>query len=195
MANETYEISLSMHNQAGNFFQNVFAYDVNEAGGHSAFDYADDLITKWIAQNEISFLALLGDDVILDFYTARRVSGSKGPAATGISGNAGSAASASLTTGLCADVFWLNGSITNRGGHTFVGGPPAGSISGDLWQGGYSTKIATWVTNMLTALNIIGPSSATFSTFSRKLGSVSHITKGILRPKATMMNRRLKPQI
>lgn len=195
MPNQTYELATSCHNQSGNFFMNVFAFDVAEAGGFNAFDYALDLINQFIASNQADYLALFGTDVVLDFYTAKRVTGTRGPAATKISGANGSGGTDSISAGLAADIAWLNGSPTNRLGHNFIPACPQGKIDGDTWVGAFLVTVTSFINTMISPLTLIGPSTATFSTFSRKLGGVQHITGGLLRPKATMMNRRLKPQI
>lgn len=193
----TYRLATYMHNGAGNFFQNVFSYELSEAGsGVGAFEYADALIAAYISHTQTDYLGLFGSDVVLDYYTAKRITGAGGVSASRASGEVGAAAGLCSTAGASADVQWQTNSPLNRPGHSYIASFPSGSIQGDVFTAAYGLKISAWITKMLAVMPLAGAlGDAVFKIYSRK-GDISYtVNSGILRPKATMMNRRLSPQI
>jgi hypothetical protein len=194
---KVYQLATALHNSAGNFFQNVFSYQLTEAGsGVSAFEYADGLISAWLTAVESKYLDLFGNDVSLDFITAKRISAPGGPSASAIVGDFGSSSQLSSSSGASADVSWQTAASTNRPGHTYLGAFPFDSLKGDVFQAAYLGKVNTWITEMLVGLTLAGAlGTATFGIYSRKLTTFAQANQGLLKPKATMMNRRLVPQI
>lgn len=192
-----YELVTSLHNSGGNFFQNVFKYDLNETGsGTSPWEYAKDLALHWGTAVKSHYLKLFGTDVSLDFYTAKKVNSGGGPSASVIDGSFGTGAGVSVTTGASGDVQWQSASPLNRPGHTYLAAFADGMLQQDAFQAPYTTDIITWGAAMLAPLTLTGTfGTAIFGIYSRKTDSFHPATNGILRPKATMMNRRLLPQI
>jgi hypothetical protein len=194
---KVYQFVTNLHGNTGNYFANVFHYNLSEAGsGVTPFQYADALISAWITHNEAKYMALFGNDVILDFYSAKRVSAPGGPSAARAANQTGTGATNSISTGACADVQWQTAAANNRPGHTYIGGFPSGALLGDVFQAGYLNTAGIWITSMEGNLTLSGAlGSADFGTFTRKTATFNSLSSGSVRPKATMMNRRLLPQI
>lgn len=194
MAN-TYELATSLHNFAGDFFQNVFAYSLSEGGTHTPFEYADLLLQAWATNVTTDYLDLFGDDVILDFVSARKVTGGGGPSSTIIISQPGSGPQMSISAGIAADIAWQNGGGTNRPGHTYIAAPYDGALSGGQWvTPGYTAKVSTFIATILTQLALGGAAGvADFGTYSRKLTQFNKNTSGLLKPKPTMLNKRTLP--
>jgi hypothetical protein len=192
-----YQLSTYCHNGAGNFFQNVFHFELSEAGsGVAPFDYADGLISTWITNNEPKYIDLFGNDVVLDYYAAKRITGGGGPSATRASGTVGTGSTVSASSGSAVDIQWQTASPLNRPGHTYVPGFPYSSLQGDAFTSGYLTKVGAFITQMQTNLTLAGAmGNAVFSIYTRKTTTAYQVNNGQARPKATMMNRRLLPQI
>lgn len=191
-----YQLATSLHDGAGNFFQNVFHYQLSEAGSGNSFDYATELISSWITQNETSYLAAIGNEVILDFYSAKKVTAGGGPSATHISATPGSNIQTSSASAYAADIAWITASANNRAGHTFMAGIPTGAVSGGAFSNAYKLEITAIINDLLTQLVLGGAlGTADFGVFTRKTGAFNKINHGILRPKPTGMNKRTLPVI
>jgi hypothetical protein len=191
-----YELKASMHDQGGNFVQNVFRYQLSEAGAHTPFEYAERLIAAFVGGPEGEFFDLMGLDVIVDFYTAKKISGTGGPSATLIKATTATGAAVSTASGLAADIQWQTASGNNRPGHSFIGLIPDGSFQSGFYQGGFPAKCDAFITAMLTQLTLTGAAgTADFGIYTR-VGSVfNHALFGQLRPKPTMLNKRTLPVI
>jgi len=194
---KVYELVTSMHNAAGNFFQNVFKFELSESGtGVNPWDYAVALINSWVTHNRGKYLKLFGNDVFLDFITAKKLSAPGGPSAAVADGGAGTGAGNSVSSGASADVQWQSDSPLNRPGHTYLAAFPADSLLQDAFQAPYTGDITSFINQQLLPLALAGAlGTATFCLYSRATDTQHTINAGLLRPKATMMNRRLLPQI
>lgn len=189
-----YEVASSLHNYAGDFFQNVFAFEVTEAGAATPYEYAKALIDAVDTNMTTEYLALFGLDVILDFYSSKRITGGGGPSSTKIKGLGGPAGTSSISAGIAFDIAWQNASATNRPGHTYIGSVYDGSLIAGQWAPAYVTLIGTWITKMLTNVTLSGGlGTAVFGTFTRKTQTLSPITHGVAKPKPTMLNKRTLP--
>lgn len=192
-----YVLSTSIHNGAGNFFQNVFHYVLSEAGsGTTPFEYADGLISKWITSILPSYLALMGQDVVLDFITARKLPPAGGIASVRVIQSAGSDTHNSISAGLAGDVAWLTNAPSNKPGHSYVSCLPTNAIDTDAITSAFFTKFGNWIAAMITPLTLAGAlGDATFSMFTRKTATMHTVTTGLIKPKLTAIGRRLLPQI
>lgn len=192
-----YQLSTYCHNGAGNFFQNVMHFELSEAGsGTSPFTYADALISSFITNTEPKLVDCFGADVVLDYYAAKKVTGGGGPSQTRASGTVGLGATVCASSGSAADITWQTASPLNRPGHTFIAGFPYGFLQGDVFTTPANTKYTNFINAMLAPLTLAGAfGSATFGIFTRKTAAFFTADSGSVRPKATMMNRRLVPQI
>lgn len=190
----TYELATSLHNFAGDFYQNVFAYELSEAGAFSAWEYADKLLTQWETTVETDYMALMGSDCVLDFISAKRISGAGGPTATHIRQTGSGAATLSISTGIALDIAWITNSGTNRPGHTYITGVYDGSIVGGQWNGGFLAFADVLAADLLTQLTLAaGAGNADFGVWSRKLAQFNKAQHHVNRPKPTMLNRRTLP--
>ncbi len=190
----TYELTTSLHNFAGDFMQNVFAYSLSEAGSGTPFEYAKALCDQWAAIVLSDYMKLFGVDVLCDFISAKRITGGGGPSAVLISTGTGGGAQDSVSAGLAFDIQWQTGSGTNRPGHTYIGAPPNGSIDGGQWQTGYKNDVDTFIATILNTLTLAGAlGSADFGVFSRKLAQWNVCHHGVKKPKPTMLNKRTLP--
>lgn len=192
-----YQLSTYCHNGAGNFFQNVFCFELSEAGsGVGPFEYADALISKFVTSNEPKYVDCFGSDVVLDYYTSKKIDPTGGPSASRASGTVGLGATVSGSAGSAADIQWQTNSPLNRAGHTFMCAWPYSFLQGDVFTNAAIIKFAALITALTTPLTLSGAlGDATFKIFSRKTAAVYTVNSGTVRPKATMMNRRLSPQI
>lgn len=191
-----YQLATSLHDQAGNFFQNVFAYELSEGGAATAFGYADALIDRWRIANMPDYLDCFGADVVLDFISAKRITGLGGPSAQQIVQSGGTQAQASISAGLAADIAWQSASPLNRAGHTFMCCGPSGGIIGDAIGVGYAAVLQTFITDQLTQLALAGGlGNADFGLFSRSTTQFNKIDIGQIKPKLTMLNKRTLPQV
>lgn|SRR5436305_9959981 len=192
-----YQLVTNLHGGAGNFFANVFHFELSESGsGIHPFDYADALVAEWVTIMNTKYLALFGDDVVLDFISAKKVNEGGGPSAAHAVNAAGGAASQSSTTGASADVQWQTGSSNNRPGHTYLAAFPYDQLQADAFLALYLGHVGTWIGQMLTPMTLAGAlGSATFGIYTRKTNTFNVTNSGRVRPKVTMMNKRLLPQV
>jgi hypothetical protein len=191
-----YQLLTGLHNSAGNFFSNVWHYQLTEAGSGSPFDYANALIDGWKAAVEVDYLNLMGNDVVLDFLQCKKVDGAKGPSATQISGDTGTGPAESISSQLAADVAWITASALNRFGRTFIGGIYNGSFSQDLFAPTFLVKVAAYVLAMKTAITLAGAlGSATFGIWTKKTSTFNVAKEGQIQQKATTMNKRARPRV
>lgn len=193
---KVYELATSLHNFAGDFFQNVFAYELDESGVASPFEYADALITQWISDVSNDYMALMGSDVILDFVSAKRIQSPGGPSATQIPQLSGGQAGLSISTGVALDIAWQTHAGTNRPGHTYLTGMEGGSIVGGQWNAGFLTAVDAFITVVLPPLTLAGGlGNAAFGVYSRKLAQFNVADHGVKKPKPTMLNKRTLPSL
>lgn len=190
----TYSMAIAMHDLGGNFLENIFMYSLSESGTASPFEYADALITAFRLTNQASYLDLLGNDITVDFASAKRVTGTGGPSATQIVVDTGTGVAVSGASGLCADIQWQTLAATNRPGHTFIGCFPSTVFTSGFFSAGYQTTVATFVTSMLTPLTLAGGlGTADFGILTRKGKIFNEAKQGKLLPKPTMLNKRTVP--
>jgi hypothetical protein len=193
---EVYQLVTSLHDAGGNFFQNVFHYTLDELLAFTRFEYARKLIDQWIAAQEGDYLAAFGNDVLLDFVSAKCVTGTGGPSASVIRGAGGAGGAISVSSGLAIDVQWQHGGASNRPGHTFLASFPEGAVEGGSPQALYIASLAPWLLDMVAPLTLTGGAgTAQFGTFRRATGIANDNTVGIVRPKVTPMNKRTLPVI
>lgn len=77
-----------------------------------------------------------------------------------------------------------------------MAGFPYSFLQGDVFTNTALTKYTNFINQMLSVLTLAGAlGSATFQIYTRKTQTGYTVDSGSLRPKATMMNRRLVPQI
>jgi hypothetical protein len=192
-----YELATFMHNSAGNFFQNVFKYELSESGsGVSPFDYADSLIASWVTACQNVYMALFGNDVTLDFYAAKKINGGGGPASQHISTASGSSVNPSGSAGAAIDIQWQTASPLNRPGHTYIAAYQNEAVIGDVPQGAPAFPGGAFIAAILNPLTLAGAlGSATFGIYTRKTDAIFTVNGGRVRPKVSMFNRRLRPQI
>lgn len=189
-----YALNTWAHNARGNFFQNVFHYQVDDSALNDPFKSARDLTEAWASFLKTSYLKCLGADCILDFLSARKVGGGGGPSATKIMGDAGTAGLESATTSMAADICWIVNAATHRFARSFIGGIPADAILSDVWSVVFAGNVALFIAEMLKPL-VVAATNATFGLFSRKTQQFAPATDGVLRLKPTGMNRRTVPII
>ena len=191
-----YQLSTALHDLAGNFFQNVFSYELTEAGAATHYGYASALNDEWQTAVMPSYLDLFGNDVVLDFITAKRVSPPGGPSNAQTIAQPGSSIQVSISAGLAADIAWQTASNLNRPGHSYICCIPSGSVQGDFIQPAYAALLALWSGDMLSVLTLAGGlGTATFGVYSRKVNVFNNATIGDLKPKLTMLNKRTLPLV
>lgn len=191
-----YSIATSLHDLAGNFFQNVFHYQLTEAGVATPFGYADGLIDAWNLHCQADYLASFGNDVVHDFISAKRVTGGGGPSAQQTVALPGTDVQVSISAGMAADIAWQTASPLNRPGHTYMPCIPTGQVQGDFLQGPYLGALGAFRDDLLDTLALTGGlGNADFGVFSRKTSQFNKATVGQIKPKLTMLNKRTLPQV
>lgn len=191
-----YELTTNLHNLSGNYFSNVFHYEIDDSGGPTPFNFAKALITAWDSLVSTSYSMLLGQDVFLDYYKAKRVATTGGPSCLKLSSISGGGSTDSVSAGLCGDVQWQNSNPSNRAGHSYIGGIYQAAVDGDRPAVGFVADVATWVGVMLVPVVLGGGmGNAVFSTFQRKAGTWTHVSAGNLSPKVTLLNKRTVPLV
>lgn len=191
-----YKLLVGCHNGIGNYFSNIFSYQLSEAGAGHPFDYANALIDSWVTGCETEFLALLGSDVVLDFIQCKKVNGSGGPSATQSRGSNGSGFTPSISSQLAADISWITASALNRFGRNFIGAIWEGALEQDFFQAGFLVAVTAFINAMKTVLNLAGAlGTATFGVFTRKTNTFNDTLSGVIKPKATVMNKRALPRV
>lgn len=191
-----YKLITGLHNGQGNFFSNIFTYQLTEAGSGHPFDYALALVDAWKLAIETDYLALMGSDVVLDFIQAKKFTSGGGPTASKQVGDTGTGSTASITTQLAADIAWVTASAINRFGHSFIGAVYDGALNQDFWDTAFLLKVVTFVNAMTTVLTLAGAlGTATFGVYTKKTTTFNHASAGILKEKATVMNKRARPKV
>lgn len=193
----TYQLRIGCHNGAGNFFESVLHYQLNEtATGALPYDYAQDLISGWISSNEAAFLLCLGTDVHLDFYAAKKVTGGGGPEAVQTSTSIGTGAGVSAGSSIAANVAVYTASPTNRQGHIYVGGIPKASISEDAVINPGLGNLISFGTSVQAPIVLAGTAgTATYGVWSKKLATFFAVVEIVVRTILTLFNQRKKPLV
>lgn len=192
----TYQLIANLHDPGGNFVANVWHYSLSESGAGTPFEYAQALLNQWTSTLQTKFLKLLGNDTILDFITAKRVSGTGGPSAFAIIQAIGGGAHGSETAGLAADVQWQTASGNNRPGHTYIAPVPQQAWDAGSWVTPFTTDVAAWILQMKASMTLSGGlGTADFGVFTRKGKIFNGVKEGQLLPKPTMLNKRTVPVI
>ena len=171
MAN-TYQMRIGFHNGSGNFFESVLHYQLTETGtGTLPYDYAGSLISKWRTDNEANMLACLGNDVYVDFYAAKRITGGGGPENVVLTQTSiGTGASVSAGASISANIAVYTSAPTNRQGHVYLGGIPKGDVSEDQIIDPTRAALITFGTGLQAPMTLAGTlGTATFGIWSKKL--------------------------
>lgn len=192
MANALYELSINQHDGAGNFFMSRLNWEIAEPASPDPYAIAAAVIDGFDTHIRVQWLALQGDDVLLDFYKCKRVLATGGPSALKLSGEAGSGAVACASSGLSADIQLQNTNPSNRPGHIYVGGVTNGALLASQWQAAFSTKVADLILKLVTGFTV-GASTAVLSVLEKKLHAWTHAAHMNLNPKATLLNKRTVP--
>lgn len=194
MSNNLYEISVNMHDLAGNFFMSRMFYEVTESGTPDPFQLATQLIAAWKTANELKWQQCLGQDVLIDFYKAKRVTGGGGPSAFLLSGLGGANVNSCSSAGVSADLQLQNTNATNKPAHIYFGGVPMDGLQGSQWQPPFLLKLQALLTALTTALTV-GGGPATLSAMVKKLKTWTHVTHTQVNVKPVLLNKRTKPLV
>jgi hypothetical protein len=190
-----YELVTSLHDGAGNFFQNVFHYRNPEGiSADSPYSHAAAVADGFISDVESDYMQVFGSDIVLDFISCKRITSGGGPSATRIRGTLGGGFAVSVNAGSAADVAWQTAGASHRPGHTFLPGLPDGSFLSGKLQGVEVAAIDTFATTFESGFVMAGAEgSAEPVIFSRKLAVGDDILAHDIRAKITYLNKRSLP--
>lgn len=189
-----YQLVAGAIDAAGNYVENVYHFLLAEAGAGTPYEYANALITAWVAGPGATLLGCLGSDYLLNNVTARKVTNGGGPTAVQNPNQNGSWASLTNASGLSVNMSWIPGAGANRPGHTFVPGIPASEITGSTISPGLITALGLWAAAQIASFNLtISFGDAQMVIFHRKTSLYTIIADYVVRPVLTFFNQRKRP--
>jgi len=193
MSIQMVKLDVCQHNQAGNFFMSsqYWAGDISSSNG---WVIAGDVINSWNTAFRADWLALQGNDVVIDYYRARRILPSGSASNLKLEGDFGTAAGLCNSAGLCCDIVAQNDNASNRPAHIYLGGVYEGSVQGDQWVASFLTKVNTLITAFLGGI-IVDGQNFNWVAYERKTRTQTPVFAAQVNPKPTLLNKRTLPLI
>lgn len=187
-----YELKITYHNGAGNFFENVLHYVLEESGALNPFLWAQALVQQWVTDKLPDWLLILAQDVIVDLIECKRASGTGGPTYEQAVGSPGLVVDNSFSSGVALDIGLVPSGTINRWGHVFIGAVPITKLVKDVFDAAYLTgPVQNVLDQLLIPMTLAGSAgTAGLVIYHRKTKTWDPPTLAIAKPKATMLNKR-----
>ena len=179
-----------------NYAVNVLHHNVNfPTSAATVLQDLADFIDAWRTQCEDAFVALLPDDVEIRNYSAKVVdTGGSVTAMLGVS-VPGSYVGDGMVAGVAANIGVYTADDFNEWGHIYTMGVSMSALLEGVWDAGMFTAVAALKTAMFAQIHFGTDGTADYGVW-RKKTNVFHKMQALqLRPKPTLLNKRLKPVV
>lgn len=194
MALNTYALVVS-YNCAGQFAQNVFHYQFDDATFPTSQQAAGDLITKWDTANRTILRSVLSSSVLIVGYKAGRVSSAGGfeSHATVSTVNAGTRSAGISAQGLAPCFIHYPVNLSLGRGRTFLPGISEVDIESGIFTSSFVTAAQTAAGTMFDPLTMTGGGQATFGYFRQPQKVFVAIPESRLSMNLGTQRRRMRP--
>ncbi len=191
---EIYQIAVHGLTPQGNYWATIWHWLYQNSESLVGVSAARDVATWFSSTGGALLQDVLPVDTQIKGTNTRRVSLGGGPTWTEPFDHEGTRAGTVQSAGVCPDVAWYPGEAPWSIGHTYL----PGVTSDDLDEGEYSDSFAlavdSFVAGIVSDANVTdGGSQMQFVLWSPADDTFTIVITGTLRPKPTLMNRRLKP--
>lgn len=189
-----YQLRINYLDGTGNPSQNVLHYSLDELGGASPYDFADELITAFRAANDVTLLACLATDVSIKVIDAKRIYPVGSVSAFQLVDNAGTGPFQSVTNSSGAIIALYPEDTYNRAGHMFLPAAWDGAIVQSALQGAYVGFVAAFAANLVTPLTLgLALGTATPGIYQRKTHTLHTCSEAHVLPHVGELSKRLRP--
>lgn len=195
MSLQTYALVVT-YNAGGQFAQNVFHYQFDDASFATTQAAANDLINKWDAANRGTLRQILSSDVKIVGYKAGRIStpgGFESHAGLTVS-NAGTRAAGISAAGLAPCIIHYPVDLAKARGRTFLPAVSESDIESGIFTDNYVAAVESALSTLFDPITMTGGGAATFGYFSRKpTKTFVALVNSILSQNLGTQRRRMRP--
>lgn len=195
MSLNTYELAVS-YNCGGQFAQNVFHYQFDDATFATAQLAAADLITKWNTANLGTLRGILSAAVTIVGYKAGRISTPGGFEAhfAVSSSNAGTRGAVISASGLAPCIIHYPVNLLAARGRTFLPGVAEADIESGIFTDNFRAAVQSALNTLFDPLTMTGGGAATFGYFRRKPTKLFvALVESVLSENLGTQRRRMRP--
>jgi len=182
------------------FVLNTLAFEGPGSSSVTPFDDAKNLITAWVAANQVPMMSALSDDYLCQGYHCKRVNNTGGPTVVvpspGVTGTFGHNSVISSAGAMITAPYFDSGATKPqwRSARMFLPGIPDTAVVENL----FSTPFNVVVNAFAAALNIplvVSPGTATYGVWSRKEDTFYACPDIQITGKIGTLRKRLRPFI
>lgn len=189
------QLVITTINITANYAQNVLHYQTVDDGSITSLKNAEEMIDAWRTANEVHLLAMLPSDCEIKNYSCKEVGADGGPTAMIAVASTGSFGSEGMVAGVGADIALCPNGSPWRWGHFITPSVAITAMVEGVWEAGMVSAVADFKTSLLTNLTWGSGGSGQLSILNKKTGAQSLVIDAILRPKPTLLNKRLRPVV
>lgn len=192
---DTYTLRVNWSAPQVGVVQNVLHYQTDTVPAVNQRVIAEELIRQWNTQVFPFWTPLIGPDMQLSSYSARRINDTGGPTYTLILTGPGTGAGPMETSGIALDIALAPQTFPWQPGHIYVGGIYQGAMFSNEFDLGFLGAAQALCDKLKLPLVLGGGAGVTMTQviWSRKLKVARPINEWLLRPKPTALNKRLAP--
>lgn len=177
----------------GNYWANVLHYLNDDGGSSVGITKAEEFTNAWVTAMATVYASVLPTDVQIRGYSCKTVGGSGGPTWTQAANFPGTRSGVCQAAGVCPDVAIFPGVAPWKIGHIYLAGVSTTDLSEGNYTGGFYTVISSFLSTLLLTVNTAGGDQCEFAIYNRTTDVATIAIDGLLKPKPTLMNRRLRP--
>lgn len=195
MALNTYALTVS-YNCGGQFAQNVFHYQFDDATFATAQLAATDLITKWDTANRGTLRGILSAAVTIVGYKAGRISSAGGFEAhlSVAASNAGTRGATISAAGLAPCIIHYPVNLTLARGRTFLPGVAENDVESGIFTENFKAAAQSALNTLFDQLTMTGGGAATFGYWRTKPTKLFvALVDSILSENLGTQRRRMRP--
>jgi hypothetical protein len=183
------------HGQApqGNYWANVFNFLDDDTGPNVGITRATDDGDAINSAIRTTFLNLIPQDCNVLGHTCKKVSAGGGPTYVKSQASPGAIAHNSMAAGISPNIAWFPGVAPWKEGHSYICTAAETYLVEGIWIPTMFSEVANFAAAITAPITASGGNNLQFVIFDRITVSGNIVIDGVLRPKPTLMNRRLKP--
>jgi hypothetical protein len=189
------QLVIASANIVPNYAVNVLHYNVTLDGSITDLKNMEEFIDAWRTANEGAFINLLPTDTELKNYSAKVVSAGGGPTSMLAVAVPGASGSVGMVAGVAADIALCPNGAPWRWGHIYTPGVAIVDINEGTWEAGFLANVAALKAQLLTNVTWGSGGTAELVIYNKKLATFALVVDAILRPKPTLLNKRLRPVV
>jgi hypothetical protein len=191
---EIYQMAISGLTPQGNYWATIWHWLWTPTDPLVGISAAREVSTWFDLTGGAAYQAVLPLDTKIANCSVRRVSLGGGPTWSDPFNELGVRTGTVQSAGVCPDVAWYPGEEPWNIGHTYLPGVTSDDLDEGIYDPGFVTAVQTWIDLMTSDTNITQDGSGLqFVLWNAATDEFAIVITGTLKPKPTLMNRRLKP--